>query len=184
MPTLIAVVIPHHWSQFVVPDVAILEIFLRGTIVYLFLFFALRLIMKREAAGVGISDILVIVLIADAVQNGMAGTYNSVPDALLLAITIIGWDYALSFFAYHVPQLRWIIRPEPMPLIRQGKLIRENAKKELLTLDEIHGQLHEQGISCIEDVKEAWIESDGVITAIPKSKGGDLPEAKKQKPTV
>jgi uncharacterized membrane protein YcaP (DUF421 family) len=180
---LLSILIPHQWSQFVVPDVAVVEIFLRGTIIYLFLFFALRVILKREAAGVGISDVLVIVLIADAVQNGMAGTYQSVPDALVLATTIIGWDYALSFLAFHFPRLRPVIRSEPMLLIHNGVLIRENAKKELLTLDEIMGQLHQQGIDRIGDVKEAWIESDGVITAIPKGEQSDHPNSKKQKQT-
>ena len=180
---LLSILIPHHWSQFVVPDLALGEVFLRGTIIYLFLFFALRLILKREAAGVGISDVLVIVLIADAVQNGMAGTYTSVPDALALAVTIIGWDYALAYLAFHVPRLRLVIQPGPMPLIQNGVLIRENAKKELLTLDEIMGQLHQQGIDRIDDVKEAWIEGDGVITAIAKSEQGDRPNAKKRKQT-
>jgi uncharacterized membrane protein YcaP (DUF421 family) len=178
---LLAILIPKQWSQFVVPDVALLEIFLRGTIVYLFLFFALRFIMKRESAGVGISDVLVIVLIADAVQNGMAGEYNSVPDALMLAITIIGWDYALSFLAFHVETLRPIIRPERLLLISAGKVLKESARKELLTLQEIQGQLHQQGIRRIEDVAEAWVESDGMITAIPKSQENDEPKQKKEK---
>jgi len=180
---LLAVLIPKEWSQFVVPDVALLEIFLRGTIIYLFLFFTLRLVMKRESAGVGISDVLVIVLIADAVQNGMAGEYTTVPDALMLAITIIGWDYVLSYLAFHVDSLRPIIRPERLLLIRAGKVLSESARKELLTLQEIQGQLHQQGIHRIEDVAEAWVESDGVITAIPMSEMGDEPKQKKEAKT-
>jgi uncharacterized membrane protein YcaP (DUF421 family) len=180
---LLAILIPKQWSQFVVPDVALLEIFLRGTIIYLGLFFMLRVIMKRESAGVGISDVLVIVLIADAVQNGMAGEYHSVPDALLLALTLIGWDYVLSFLAFHVDSLRPIIRPERLLLIHAGHLLQESARKELLTLQEIEGQLHQQGIHRIEDVGEAWIESDGMITAIPMSEMQDEPKQKKEMKT-
>jgi uncharacterized membrane protein YcaP (DUF421 family) len=180
---LLAILIPKQWSQFVVPDVALLEIFLRGTIIYLFLFFALRFIMKRESAGVGISDVLVTVLIADAVQNGMAGEYTTVPDALMLAITIIGWDYVLSFLAFHVDSLRPIIRPERLLLIQAGQVLHESARKELLTMQEIQGQLHQQGIHRIEDVGEAWVESDGVITAIPMNEMEDEPKQKKEAKT-
>jgi len=165
---LLAMFLPAKWSAMMVPDFPVLEIFVRGTIIYLALYFALRGILKRESAGVGISDVLVIVLIADAVQNGMAGSYTSVSDALVLAITIIGWDWFLSFLAFRFPRMRWLIRPKPILLIRNGKLIEHSAQRELLTTDEIEAHLREQGIESIEGAREAWIESTGAITAIPK----------------
>ncbi len=179
--TLLDVLFPDSWTKFLIPNYPLFEIFIRGTIIYLFLFFALRFILKRETAGVGISDLLVIVLIADAVQNGMAGDYTSVPDALILAITIIGWDWALNYLAYHYHGLRGIIRPTPMKLIDNGHLIQSNVRKEMLTHEEIIGQLRQQGIDSIDNVKEAWIESDGMITAIPEKpdEKGDEKKAKK-----
>ncbi len=167
---LLAILFPDKWSDVFIPATPMFEIFVRGSIIYLFLYFALRGILKRETAGVGISDVLVIVLIADAVQNGMAGTYNSVADALVLALTIIGWDWVLSYIAFRYPRSRWIIRPKRMLLIQEGRLINKSAQRELLTTEEIEGHLHQQGIQNIEDVREAWIESTGAITAIPKRK--------------
>jgi uncharacterized membrane protein YcaP (DUF421 family) len=179
---LLGVFFPDSWTSFLIPNYPLVEIFIRGTIIYLFLFFALRFILKRETAGVGISDLLVIVLIADAVQNGMAGDYTSVPDALVLALTIIGWDWALAFIAFHFPRVRRLIRPAPMKLIDQGRLLSSNVKQEMLTHEEIIGQLRMQGIDSVDKVKEAWIETDGMITAIPKKqeeKGAEKKERRK-----
>lgn len=158
---------PDDWSQVFIPQYPLLEIFVRGTVVYLFLFFALRVVMKREAAGIGISDLLVVVLLADAAQNAMSGGYTSIPDGLLLVSVIIGWDWGLSYLAFQIPAIRWIIRPRPILLIKDGKLIEDAVRHELLTMDEIMGNLREQGIDRIEDVKHAYMESDGVITAVP-----------------
>jgi uncharacterized membrane protein YcaP (DUF421 family) len=163
-----SILIPNDWSSILVPDTPLLEIFIRGSAVYLFLFFTLRLILKREAAGLGISDLLVVVLLADAVQNGMADDYRSIPDALLLAATIIGWDWFLSYLAFRFPSVRSLIRPRPILLIDHGQIIAKSMHRELLTPDEILGRLREQGIERVEDVKQAWMESDGMITAIPE----------------
>ncbi len=178
---LLDILFPDNWTQFLIPNYPLVEIFIRGTIIYLFLFFALRFILKRETAGVGISDLLVIVLIADAVQNGMAGDYTSVPDALVLAITIIGWDWTLNYLAYNYSGLRGLIRPKPLKLIDDGHLIQHNVRREMLTHEEIIGQLRQQGIDSIDHVKEAWMESDGVITAIPRQPDAKGEEKKEKK---
>src|SRR3954454_18742921 len=85
------------WGQIFQPDTSPLEIFLRGSIVYLALFSMLRFVLRREAGTVGMSDLLVLVLIADAAQNAMAGNYNSLPDGLLLVATIIFWSFAINW---------------------------------------------------------------------------------------
>lgn len=170
--------LPSDWSKVFLPSTPILEIVVRGTIIYLALFFVLRALFKRESAALSISDLLVIVLIADAVQNGMAGQYTSIIDALILAGTIIGWSYLLAFVAYHVPSLRHAIRPRPMLLIREGKLIESNVRTEMLTSEEIMGELREQGVEKVEDVKAAYMETNGTITVIPKQRQGEQKKAR------
>ena len=169
---LLSTWLPEDWSAIFVPSTPVLEIVVRGIVIYLVLFFGLRFLLKREAAGIRLTDLLVVVLIADAVQNGMAGEYTDVPDALVLAATIIGWSMLLSFVSYRFPRIRRVIEPQPLLLIKDGKLLQKNAASELLTRDEIMGQLREQGVERIEDVKEAYMESNGVITVIPREKQG------------
>lgn len=175
---LLSIVFPDNWSELLIPSVPIFELVVRGSIVYLSLYFGLRFILKREAAALEISDLLVIVLIADAVSNGMSGNYSSITDALILAMTLIGWNWFLDYLAFRFPTIRWIIRPKPLLLIQQGRLIEQNARRELLTHDEIMAQLRQQGVERVEDVDEAYMESSGIITVIPRKRSG---ESKKER---
>ena len=89
-------VMPDDWGKIFAFDTPIVEIFVRITIVYFFLVLLLRITLKRQTGGTtSLRDILVLVLIADAVQNGMAGQYTSVTDALVIAATLIFWAFVL-----------------------------------------------------------------------------------------
>ncbi len=170
---LLSIWFPDNWSDLLIPSVPIFELVVRSSIVYLALFFGLRFILKREAAALEISDLLVIVLIADAVSNGMSGSYTSVTDALILAATLVGWNWFLAYLAFRFPAMRGLIRPEPLLLISEGQLLERNVRREYLTHQEIMGQLREQGVERIEDVDKAYMESNGIITVIPRKKAGE-----------
>ena len=159
---------PDDWMRVLLPDTPIVESVVRISIVYIFLVFLLRVVLKRESSGVGIADVLVIVLLADAVQNGMAGTYTSVGDALILASTLVFWDWTFSFLAYHQPWFRRLIRPKPLLIIKDGFVIAPNARSELLTRQDIKEQLLLQGIDSIDDVAEAFMLSNGEISVVRK----------------
>ncbi|MES4786098.1 MAG: DUF421 domain-containing protein, partial [Nitrospiraceae bacterium] len=94
------------WSRIFIPDTPLFEIILRGTLVYLSIFFLLRVLLKRQAGTVGIADLLVVVLIADAAQNAMANDYHSVTDGLLLVATIVFWSYALDWIGFRFPAIQ------------------------------------------------------------------------------
>lgn len=163
------------WVAVFKPDTSPLEIFLRGTVVYLALFTMLRVVLRREAGTVGTSDLLVVVLIADAAQNAMAGNYNSVPDGLLLVATIVFWSFALDWLGYHVPWLGRFLRPPALLLVRDGRLIRRNLRRELITEDELLSELRQQGIHDLGCVEKAFIEGDGQFSVIQRE-GGAQPK--------
>lgn len=154
------------WEKIFVPSVPVLEIFLRGTIVYLTLFFLLRFTLKRESGTIGMSDLLVIVLIADAAQNAMANDYHSISDGLLLVAVIIFWSYFLDWFAFRFPNWGKLIHPIPLPLVEDGVLLPQNLRKELITREELMGQIRIQGVEELSQVKKAFMESDGRISVI------------------
>jgi uncharacterized membrane protein YcaP (DUF421 family) len=154
------------WKDAFVPTTSLLEIFIRGTIMYIALFALLRFVLNRQSGAVGITDLLVLVLIADAAQNAMASDYKSITEGVLLVATIIGWSYALDWLGYHFPTIQRFIRPPALPLIRRGQMIYRNMRKELLTEDELKAQLRQQGIEGIENVKIAYMEGDGRISVI------------------
>jgi uncharacterized membrane protein YcaP (DUF421 family) len=159
---------PVDWGKVFLPDTPLLEIFARGSVVYFGIFALLRFVLKRQSGSVGVTDLLVVVLIADAAQNAMAGSYQSVPDGLLLVSTIIFWSYAIDWLGNQFPLVGRVVHPPPLLLIRDGKLMRQNMRKELITVEELMSQLREQGIDDIRKVKRAYEEGDGRISVISK----------------
>jgi uncharacterized membrane protein YcaP (DUF421 family) len=158
------------WAKILAPDTPLLEIFVRGSVMYVGIFVLLRLFRRREAGTISVSTLLVTVLIADAAQNAMATDYKSLPDGLLLVATIVFWSFALDWLAHRFRPFRRLVHPPPLPLVKDGRMIRQNMRRELLTEDELMSQLREQGIKKLDDVKEAFVEGDGSISII-KFKG-------------
>ena len=150
-----------------------LEIVVRGTVMYWFLFALFRFVLRRDVGSIGIADVLLVVLIADASQNAMAGGYASITDGCLLVATIAGWNYALDWAAFHVPALRRVVEPPPLPLIRDGTMVRRNMRRELVTVDELRAELRAHGIETFEQVKLAFMEADGEITIIRAGAGAE-----------
>ena len=159
------------WSALFVPSMHVGEVVLRGTAVYLFLFFLLR-VLRREAGQLGISDLLVVVLIADAAQNAMSSDYRSITEGAILVATIAFWDYFLDWLSFRMPALQRLLRPAPLLLIRNGRLQRGNMKREMLQEDELMAQLRESGVRSAGEVKVCYLEGDGRISVIPRNAKG------------
>lgn len=156
------------WETLFIPKSSLLELVIRGSIMYLMLFVMLRILVRRSVGTLGITDLLLIVLIADAAQNGMAGEYKSISEGVVLCLTIVGWSYLLDWLAYRSAWMRRWLEPPPLALIRNGRMQRKAMKQELITEDELLGQLRQSGVEDIKDVKAAYIESDGKISVIKK----------------
>lgn len=154
------------WKSIFSLDVPLLEIILRGSVMYISLFVLLRVVLKRQAGGLGMTDLLLITLIADASQNAMAGEYRSLPAGIILVSTIIFWSFAFDWLSYRFPWFNRLTEPPPLPLIKNGKLLRRNMRRELITEEELMSQLREQGLDDVGKVKEARMESDGHISVV------------------
>ena len=167
------------WQKAFVPQLSVAEIFLRGTVVY-FLLFAFLRILRRETGAIGITDLLVVVLIADAAQNAMAGEYVSVTEGAILVGTIAVWDYTLDWLGYHSPAVARLIRPAPLTLVKDGRMLRRNMKRELITEEELMSQLRQQGVGDLSEVESARLEGDGRVSVVKKESG----DGGGQKPAV
>lgn len=154
------------WQSLFVLDVPLLEIIVRGSLIYISLFVLLRVVLKRQAGSLGMTDLLLITLIADASQNAMAGEYTSVPAGIILVSTIIFWSYAFDWLGFQFAWFSRLIEPPPLPLIKDGKMLYRNMRRELITEEELMTQLREQGLDDVEKVKEAYMESDGHISVV------------------
>ena len=158
------------WHAMFVPAIGLAEVVLRGRIMYLALFAILRFIGRRQAGHFGPADLLVIVLIADAAQNALGKDYNSVTEGIVLVCTIVGWEYALDWLAWRFPALRPLLKAPALKLIENGRVLEQNMRKEMLTRDELMGQLREEGVEDLAAVKVARLEGDGRLSVIKAQK--------------
>lgn len=147
-----------------------LELIVRGTAMYWFLFLIFRVLMRRDVGSVTIADVLLLVLIADASQNAMAGEYKTISDGFVLVGTIVGWNMLIDWLTFRFEGLRKLLEPQPLLLIEHGRLLHRNLRQEFLTVDDVMSKLREKGIDQLAMVKKAYMESDGEFSVI-KAKG-------------
>ena len=156
------------WNSVFTPNLGIAEIIVRGTLMYLGLFVVLRFMARRQAGHFGPADLLVIVLIADAAQNGLGKEYQSVTEGLVLVVTIVAWEYIIDWLSYRFPMLRPVLRPPAITVIRDGRIVEQSMRKELLSMDELLSQLRQQQVEDIKEVKLAQLEGDGQFSVIKR----------------
>jgi len=154
------------WHDLLVPETGLLDIFLRGSFIYFFLLFLLR-IFRRPAGAVAVSDLLVIVLLADASQNAMSHEYKSLTEGALLVGTILWWNFFVDWLEYRIPLVRRLLESQPLPLVRDGKLLRRNMRHEFITYEELMSHLRQNGIDDVKQVKRVCLESNGEISVVP-----------------
>lgn len=146
--------------------VPVWELVIRGSAMYWFLFLALRFVMRRDIGSVGIADILLLVIVADAAQNAMAGGYESVSDGMILVGVLLGWNFALDFLAYRFAAMGRFMEPPSLLLVKNGRMIRRNMRAQFITEKELHTKLREHGVESLAAVKAMFLESDGEVSVI------------------
>jgi len=154
------------WPSIFKPSLGLVEIVVRGSLMYLALFLILRFIARRPSGGFGPADLLVIVLIADAAQNALGKDYQSITEGIVLVGTIVAWEYILDWLAWRYPSLRPLIKVPPLKLVERGRALEHNMRSEMLSRDELMAQLREQGVDDIRNVKAAYLEASGKVSVI------------------
>jgi uncharacterized membrane protein YcaP (DUF421 family) len=157
-----------NWSAVFVPAIGVAEIVVRGSIMYLGLFIIVRFIGRRQAGHFGPADLLVIVLIADAAQNGLGKDYGSITEGLTLVLTIVAWEYLIDWLSWRFPAIRPYLTPPSLVLIRDGRLLPQNLRKEMLTEDELKAQLREHEVEDYGRIKLATLEGDGRLSVLKR----------------
>lgn len=147
------------------------ELIVRGTLIYWFIFLIFRVLLRRSIGSVGMADVLLLVLIADAAENAMADDYKSVTDGAILISTIVGWSLAFDWIAYRFPRIGKLVEPGPLPLVEHGRINRRNLREEFLSEDDLMAKLREQGVERVDEVKRATMEADGAVTVIRFARG-------------
>ena len=143
-----------------------MDIVLRAVAAYIFVVFLMRVVGKRELSSMEPSDIVLLVVIGDLVQNGVTQSDYSVTGVVLAAGTIGLLATATGFLTYRSKRIRNVVEGEPVILVQNGETIDRNLKNERLTLDELMEQARLQQIESLDKVKWAVLETNGSISFI------------------
>jgi uncharacterized membrane protein YcaP (DUF421 family) len=145
---------------------SIAELVVRGSAIFWFLFLIFRFVMRRDMSGVGIADMLLIVLVADAAESAMSGGYTTITEGFILIGTIIGWNWLLDFLAFKSAVARRFVNPGRLLLVSDGRPHSRNMQRQYITLEDLQAKLRQQGIEALDEVKKAFLEADGEVSVI------------------
>lgn len=154
------------WAEVFAFGLSPLELFVRGTAMYWFLFLIFRFVVRRDVGSVGVADILILVIVADAAQNALSGEYHSVGDGMILVGTLIFWNVLLDRLSYYFPTFAKFIDAPPLPLVLNGRMVRINMRREYITEEELWSKLRQQGVEELAQVKHAHLEPDGKFSVV------------------
>jgi uncharacterized membrane protein YcaP (DUF421 family) len=166
------------------PDVSIIETVVRGLFMYVSIFLLLRVVLRGKTSAVTVSDLLVLVLIADAAQNAMAAQYNSITNGIVLVATIVVASFSVDWLAFRFPAVRHFVHPDRKPLVIDGRLIRRTLQEELMTEEELMTQLRLNGVEDRSEVKAAYLEGNGEVSVIKVEDGSEAGGQKGSKATA
>jgi uncharacterized membrane protein YcaP (DUF421 family) len=146
------------------------ELIVRSALVYLFLVVILRLTGKRQVGQLAPFDLVLLLVLSNAVQNSMNGGDNSLLGGLISATTLIALNYGMGIATFRSKKLEGLVEGRPEVLIHNGKLYEEVLTRAQLTRHEVNAALRQAGCVCVEEVHTAILENNGAISVTPRSK--------------
>ena len=159
------------------PAGSLFDIIVRTVLVYLALLIGLRLAGKREIGQMTVFDLVVLLLLANAVQNAMVGPDTSLTGGVVAAFVLLAVNAAVAQLRLRWPGLRRWVEGTPTLLVLRGEVIPEHLRREGLDLETLEAALREHGLADITQVDMAVLEVDGTISVVPV--GGEMRRMKK-----
>ena len=154
------------------------ELIVRSLIVYVFLIILLRVTGKRQVGQLAPFDLVLLLVLSNAVQNSMNGGDNSVLGGLISATTLIALNFGLGYLTFRNKRLELLIEGQPEVLIHNGKLFEKVMARAQLTHHELNAALRQAGCLSVAEVHCAILENNGSIT-VTERKAGATPAAEK-----
>jgi uncharacterized membrane protein YcaP (DUF421 family) len=147
---------------------------LRAVLIYAFLVLALRIVGKRELGQFNTLDLVVLLLVANAVQNGIIGSDNSVTGAVIGAATLFVVNESLNRLTYAFPGIAGLVEGSPTVLIDDGKPVRRALISSGISLSELRAVARRQGFPQLATVQTAILETNGVVTMFGEGEPHDF----------
>ena len=146
-----------------------MESVLRGVVIYLFLWLVFRIAGKRTLAETSPFELVLLLIISETTNEAMVDGDHSITNAILLIITLTGMSVLLSVVKHYWPKVNHVLEGMPLPLVKDGELLKENLDKSRVDKDEILAAARmTHGIDRMDDIQDATVENDGKISVVPK----------------
>lgn len=145
-----------------------MDLAIRATVLFLFVFLLTRIIGRRELSSLEPFDLILLVVMGDAIQQGLTQDDYSVTGAMIVVGVFAILQVTISFVSYKFPFTRPALDGEPIVIVQDGKPIEKNLRRERLTVEELLVEIRQQQLSSLDDVAWAVLETSGKISIIPK----------------
>jgi len=149
-----------HWWHFVV----------RAAVVYVFLLVLLRFTGKRQVGQLAPFDLVLLLVLSNAVQNAMNGGDNSITGGMVLATTLVGLNWMVGWATYKSKTIERLIEGRPVMLVHDGKIDHRALRSVQMTTHELNASLRAGGCAGPEEVRFAVLENNGHVTVVPLPK--------------
>jgi uncharacterized membrane protein YcaP (DUF421 family) len=145
-----------------------MDLVLRSIFLFCFVYFLTRMIGRRELSSLEPFDLILLIVLGDAIQQGLTQDDYSVTGSVIVIGTLAMLQVFTSFLSFRFQRLRPILQGEPMIIVESGEPITRNLRRERLTLEEVAAQARTQQIESLDDVQWAVLETNGQISFIKK----------------
>jgi len=149
-----------------------MDLALRAIFLYAFVILLMRVTGRRELSTLSAIDLVLLIILGDAIQQGLTQDDYSVTGAFIVVGTFAILQVTISFLSYKFPLVRPALDGEPIIVVQDGKLIERNMRRERLTVEELLVEARGQQVTSVEQIAWAVLETNGKISIIPKGAGG------------
>jgi len=143
-----------------------MDIALRGVALYIFVVFLLRVIGRRELSSLSAIDLVLLIVLGDALHQNLTQDDYSVTGALIAVSTIALMQLASSYLSFRSSRMRTVLEGDPVVLVQDGKPVTRNMRRLRMTTDELAAEARGQGIASLEQVRWAIAEVSGTVSFI------------------
>jgi uncharacterized membrane protein YcaP (DUF421 family) len=145
-----------------------MDLVFRAIALFCFVYLLTRIIGRRELSSLEPFDLILLIVIGDAIQQGLTQDDYSVTGALIVVGTFGILQVFVSFLSYRFPRLRPALDGEPIVVVQDGKAIERNLKRERLTVEEVMVAARQQQLASVDEIAWAVLETSGKLSIIPK----------------
>jgi uncharacterized membrane protein YcaP (DUF421 family) len=145
-----------------------MDLTIRAVVLFFFVFLITRIIGRRELSSLEPFDLILLIVMGDAIQQGLTQDDYSVTGALIVIGTFAILQVLVSYLSFRFPRLRPALDGEPLVIVQDGKAIEKNMRRERITLEEVMVEARQQQVASLDDVAWAVLETSGKVSIIPK----------------